>query len=352
GIKTVGNIVKQGVKAGAKGLKTVSNLVKKGAKLGEKGLKIAYEVVKQGIQKGVELGSATVKKAKKQLSQAGGIKQNLSKRLSKLFSTVFTEIRNNPKIVFDAIKTNSKTVIDAIKNPKKVFDGIHDEFKNNIENFNKNDNMEWNDRLMYTFKRTSLYKSFLKITQSGKMQPLFEFAGFDRDEKQKGVYHSQQDALQMYFGYNDMYDMVFDLATDMGKEKYSFKSGGEDYIIWLWKGDYLNLGAGAEIGIYTGGEPHWITDESLAMPMELYLKDDKGNIIFEYRPKEKQWWCTGFNSMEQDRKKEELIAEGKLIFSGDKKHKEMYKDFKRMWEGNEVWKFDDATFTATFKWEK
>ncbi len=55
------------------------------------------------------------------------------------------------------------------------------------------------------------------------------------------------------------------------------------YIIWAWKEDYINLGAGAETGI-----------------MELLLTDRQGNIILDYKPEEKQWWINGFNPQKQN----------------------------------------------------
>lgn len=36
----------------------------------------------------------------------------------------------------------------------------------------------------------------------------------------------------------------------MNKAKFQFSDDeGNDYILWAWKGDYLNLGAGAKMGI-------------------------------------------------------------------------------------------------------
>ena len=55
----------------------------------------------------------------------------------------------------------------------------------------------------------------------------------------------------------------------------------KEYIIWAWKGDYLNLGAGAEIGIYVDnkktflGAKHWDVDKALEQKgkLELYHTD-------------------------------------------------------------------------------
>ena len=61
------------------------------------------------------------------------------------------------------------------------------------------------------------------------------------------------------------------------------------------KGDYINLGAGSELGIYYGDEyGHWFVDKSLAMKMHMTLFY-KGNPIIDYAPSQKQWWITGFN---------------------------------------------------------
>jgi RHS repeat-associated protein len=107
---------------------------------------------------------------------------------------------------------------------------------------------------------------------------VFRAAGFDWD-KSTGVYHARQDALQQYGGYNFIYDIVFDYATSMQAKYFDFSYNGQDYRFWAWKGDYLNLGAGAELGIYVnsnwqiGGNEidHWLVDTSLALPMSMTL---------------------------------------------------------------------------------
>ncbi|MCB2362138.1 DUF4474 domain-containing protein [Clostridium estertheticum] len=96
---------------------------------------------------------------------------------------------------------------------------------------------------------------FLKGTQDGSFPVFFDVGGFDRDEN--GVYHTKQNGWQRYAGYADLYDEGFDLACNMDKQKFEFSTGNKDYMIWLWKGDYLNLGAGSEIGIYDGGVVFW-----------------------------------------------------------------------------------------------
>lgn len=85
----------------------------------------------------------------------------------------------------------------------------------------------------------------------------------------------------------------FYYATDMESDNFKFTYGNRDYIFWAWKGDYLNLGAGAELGIYSnqsgvGGHgsitcpfsDHWLVDTNLAMKMTLTLNDTNGNQLF------------------------------------------------------------------------
>ena len=72
----------------------------------------------------------------------------------------------------------------------------------------------------------------------------------------------------------------------MDKRRYEFSVGDSDYVLWAWKGDYINLGAGAELGIYqrktvlgfkTG---QWDSQPERAMPMTLRLSYTNGKNIF------------------------------------------------------------------------
>ena len=125
----------------------------------------------------------------------------------------------------------------------------------------------------------------------------FDTAGFgaywlNMYKDRLGVYHAKFDCWQQYFGYNNFYDFMFDIGTSMKYQKFPFKYGNKEYIFWAWKGNYINLGAGAELGIYTGGEPHWFVDKSLAMEMSMALYY-KGKNIIVYDAT--TWWITGFN---------------------------------------------------------
>lgn len=147
-----------------------------------------------------------------------------------------------------------------------------------------------------------------------------------------GVYHARFDCWQQYFGYNDLYDIMFSIGTSMKSKKFNFRSGKKDLMFWLWKGDYINLGAGTEMGIYYGGEPHWLVDKSLKLriSMKLFHKD---RLIISYVAR--TWWITGFNPRYLNTQASDLKAQYVISFE-DKTY--LFKDFKKEWDG--VWKFN------------
>lgn len=70
----------------------------------------------------------------------------------------------------------------------------------------------------------------------------------------------------------------------MVTQPFDFSYNGENYAVWAWKGDYLNLGAGAELGIYSSksgvlglvdvsspSKDHLLVDTRLSMDMTMYL---------------------------------------------------------------------------------
>ena len=134
------------------------------------------------------------------------------------------------------------------------------------------------------------------------------FLNFKADSR--SIIHSQRYSWQSLGGYNNGYDAIFRHFTgnNMDREKFGFTVGSTEYILWTWRGDYLNLGAGAEIGFYQrpsamaqdpNGLDHYFVWPNSAIPMQLYLYNYNGssNItnIFSWRPTETQWWITGFN---------------------------------------------------------
>ena len=153
---------------------------------------------------------------------------------------------------------------------------------------------------------------------------------------ENGIYHAVFDCWQQYFGYNELYDFAFDLGTSMVTAKFSFSCNGCGYTIWAWKGDYINLGAGAELGIYRGYSGHRTVDTSLAMWMAMVVlyKNDR---IIEYYPNEYQWWITSFNPNYLN-----VNANDLLVFIGvGFNDSDMYKAFKKNYEKDARWSFND-----------
>ena len=173
--------------------------------------------------------------------------------------------------------------------------------------------------------------AFKDVTQAGEADWLLSTVlGATPDSD--NIYHIRQDWWQSWkpVGYNNIYDIVFDKATQktgtsMAKNRYTFNVGEKTYAIWMWKGDYINLGAGAEAGIYEyAGLGHWFTATDMAMPMELSLTY-KGDELYHYTPDEKQWWITGFDPSHQNVQKDEVTATVTLNFADNKSAWEQFR---------------------------
>ena len=125
--------------------------------------------------------------------------------------------------------------------------------------------------------------------------------------------------------------------------------------IMSWKGDYLNLGAGAETGYYFGlpfiGKSHMSSGYFLGdkgkFPMSLDLYNTKtGDLVFHRASNqiEQQHWTTGFFPLYQKPVPEDLRAVTTIDLSSDV---DVYEAFKKEWgsraEENGLF-FDDETF--------
>ena len=145
--------------------------------------------------------------------------------------------------------------------------------------------------------------------------------GLDFKLDDKGIaVHSKEKQWQKIGGYNDGYDTIFRTFTSNNMEalkipykaKYSGDDEEKEHIIWMWRGDYLNIGTGGEIGIYNdpaymtlfyngvpinGGYEWFVPEYRFGMTLEIYNyygKNDIQNVLC-WHPYEKQWWITGFN---------------------------------------------------------
>ena len=116
------------------------------------------------------------------------------------------------------------------------------------------------------------------------------------------AYHSQIDTWQREFGYNEVYDMIFDYGTDMMRGRYFFDYNGIQHVLWFWKGDYWNLQTGAELGLYSYGytandiEHYNVVDYEVPMTLTVYNSYNRwASPVLAWVPKDDQWWITAFN---------------------------------------------------------
>ena len=161
---------------------------------------------------------------------------------------------------------------------------------------------------------------------------------FVQDDCQQG-YHSLPETWQKNYGYTKLYDDVFRVGSNMDVYPSEAIVDGKKYVLWLWKGDYWNLGTGAEIGLYTTAKESTSSNPADAnahfdavdfnLPMQLSLFQYPGTqnrrTYFNWKPSAPQWWITGFNSQCYDPDPKLLLSVGKIDFSS---HPEMGKEFQ------------------------
>jgi hypothetical protein len=269
--------------------------------------------------------------------------------------TVVNVAKKTPEVALKVLNTVIQKGSDALGNSYEATSGIAP-YTRVAMDINK--------------KANPLYWAFDYSTEQGWFSGAFDVGGFYRDDNK--IYHAKQSgSLQSwkYAGYNSLYDSVFNGATSMNQAQFKFDYNEKQYTFWAWKGDYLNLGAGAEMGIYeranvNGNQTnHWLVNQDLAMPMTLKM-NYRGEPIIDYDPKRddklnkegqgiKKWWVTGFNPKYEDVNATELTPTYTVNFSGNEG---MYKAFYDTWNGVEdvygnTWNFDTKNNAAslTFK---
>ena len=115
----------------------------------------------------------------------------------------------------------------------------------------------------------------------------------------------------------------------------------------------MNLGAGAELGIYSrlivgdNSTEHWLAETKLNLRMNMELRLN-GTVIATYEPNSRQWWITCFNPYYQNVDAGELSVTYTIDFSS---HKKMFKDFYRQIiadkQKKDFWNFVKKKYTAT-----
>lgn len=178
---------------------------------------------------------------------------------------------------------------------------------------------------------------------------------FERDEEQR-IWFSPADAIQKLGGYNDSYDLIFDglgaiHLTENSHWKSEFIYGEYEYRIEAWKGNYLWMGVGAELGLYyrprmikhsleqpvnghgymnvyqCGGHFFVLPDKPVptdkdlfswrefTLEISLYYQPDlkKKELIFK-RDAQQHWWINGFRPNIGKIDPSKLTLEGSIIF--------------------------------------
>lgn len=171
--------------------------------------------------------------------------------------------------------------------------------------------------------------SFLRFKRSADGKTLH--ARPDRDYKQ----------WQYYLGYFNLYDSVFRRGTDALRKKVYYEYNGETYVLWCWKGDYMNLGLGSEFGIYrvvndneyelNNGmkfDEFTMVDINRTMTNSTYCYNEN---IANWQPEEKIWWATAFNPAYKNKTYadvENMLVLGTIDFSTTANDRAMYECFK------------------------
>ena len=190
-----------------------------------------------------------------------------------------------------------------------------------------------------------------------------------------GIYHANFNCWQQNVGYDEFYDDVFDNGTQisgrkrMERHKYEIDIDGDkisDYILWAWKGDYYNLGAGCELGIYKKIQTsnfglRWTVDKSKAFSCSVNLryKGIGANLVNWNNNGDKHWWFTGFNSNYQYPflwNIDDLTATFNMTFNcfdSQYENDKMYNDFKMQYDSkkniySEAWKYWTVNNNVTY----
>lgn len=140
-----------------------------------------------------------------------------------------------------------------------------------------------------------------------------------RTDEGENVLHSHVKTWQKDWGYNNLYDLAFYAGTfgNMRKEKFKFKYMEEKQVIWIWRGDYPNLGSGCEMGIYENPVlGHWrVSADNFPMTLGLYYNEDGYSNIFSWKPQNPQWWITGFNPDYRNQYAEKMVLVGSIDYT-------------------------------------
>ncbi len=130
-------------------------------------------------------------------------------------------------------------------------------------------------------------------------------------------FYATNDCWQRQFGFTPVYDVLAKIAFDYSTKRIFFEYGGKDWMIQIWKGNYVfNMFVGGEVGLYNrpdgqlGMFYNCATDEEM-MPISLKVYDSEQTYI--NRDAFLTWWATGFHLADKV-EPDSLTLESSLTF--------------------------------------
>jgi RHS repeat-associated protein len=183
----------------------------------------------------------------------------------------------------------------------------------------------------------------LNITLTGIGAFLLDFhMDRDRYSPNYGNYRSLPGSYQWqkHVGYTWWYDWFFDLGGPIKRKIYQFEVEDRvlgfrhvtQYVVWCWKADYWNLGAGAEIGIYYQDNPYRaelgyfdIDTDNLRVRTLMNVTYKGDPIITNFS--QTNWWVCMFVPRVQSPDVDNLDVHLKVAFAGKGRHKDLMKPF-------------------------
>ena len=251
------------------------------------------------------------------------------------------------------IKFENETIDVAPKddNPK-VYSGQKGLWKEHIKSLESKDKLATQDGdKYYSDIKAPWEDGFWHFVNSLYASAESVACDFRYDNKNIAI-HSYGFQWQIVGGYNNFYDWAFDVVCSMDKRKLDFEYNGTNYAIWAWKGTYLSLGAGSEVGFYENNNPIglWEASDRLKMSCSLYHKTNDGySTIYNWYPKDRQWWTTGFQPDEYGWNQDELGQIASVKFDDP----DMYDAFKGFYNVSDERKnivFDDEENRVWLVW--
>jgi len=170
----------------------------------------------------------------------------------------------------------------------------------------------------------------LREGNSAKVEEFFRAmsAAYFKKNSFGGYWYSDNNAWQRPGGYNNLYDEVFELGEAIKVSPHrkfmsTFDYKGKEWRIEGWMGTYMQLGVGAEIGVYYRdydcGSNHYksVPDKDrLNIKWTLYKNDPTYSfeeIVLE-RGMEPTWWLVGFRPDAGTISKDKLYLKATIEF--------------------------------------